>query len=262
MTLAYEYQEGHRIPEHIHNEDQLVFARRGVMTVSSRDHIWLIPPLRAVWIPRGVAHSIRMSGQVSMRTLYFAPRIARKIPRHCFVINVPPLLRELILHACRAGRYTTVRPAQRRLIEFIVDQLAGASSIPLELPMPADLRARNVAARVFEDPGGGVSTEQLCRECGGSKRTIERLFQQETGMTFGRWRQQLRLLHAIPGLAAGEKVAGAAADCGYSSTSAFIAAFRKSFGMTPARYVSAGSADRLAVEIGDSPAPGNQLSKS
>lgn len=237
MTLAHEYDDGHRIAEHIHKEDQLVFARRGVMTVSSRDHIWLIPPLRAVWIPCGVAHSIRMSGAVSMRTLYFAPRAARKIPRRCFVISVPPLLRELILHACRSERYTTARPVQRRLIEFIMDQLAGASAIPSELPMPADLRARHVAERIVGDPGNGVSTEQLCRECGGSKRTVERLFQEETGMTFGKWRQQLRLLHAIAALAAGEKVAGAAADCGYSSTSAFIGAFKKSFGTTPARYL-------------------------
>ena len=65
---------------------------------------------------------------------------------------------------------------------------------------------------------------------------MERIFIAETKMTFSRWRQQLRLLHALRLLASGEKVTTAALAAGYASTSAFIAMFRSQLGKTPARY--------------------------
>jgi AraC-like DNA-binding protein len=71
---------------------------------------------------------------------------------------------------------------------------------------------------------------------GASLRTIERLFQVETGMTFGRWRQQLRLVEALRLLAVGEPVTSVALDVGYESPSAFVSAFRRTFGVTPGRY--------------------------
>jgi AraC-like DNA-binding protein len=61
----------------------------------------------------------------------------------------------------------------------------------------------------------------------------------ETRMTFGKWRQQLRLLHAMQRLASGEKVTGAALDAGYNSPSAFISMFKKQLGATPTRYFKA-----------------------
>ncbi len=79
----------------------MIFASKGVMTVRTRQGIWVVPPLRAVWIPAGTPHSVAMSGAVSMRTLYFLPRLVRALPKKCFVMNVSPLLRELIIHACR-----------------------------------------------------------------------------------------------------------------------------------------------------------------
>lgn len=55
-------------------------------------------------------------------------------------------------------------------------------------------------------------------------------------MTFGRWRQQLRLLHALRLLAAGRPVTAVALEVGYDSPSAFIAMFRAALGTTPSRY--------------------------
>ncbi|PYX73830.1 MAG: hypothetical protein DMG78_07865 [Acidobacteria bacterium] len=55
-------------------------------------------------------------------------------------------------------------------------------------------------------------------------------------MSLGKWRQQLRLLHSLQLLAAGEKISHAALEAGYSSPSAFIAMFRKALGTTPRRY--------------------------
>jgi len=235
-TLSYDFQNGHVIPEHSHPEDQLVFASSGVMTVYTRQGIWVVPPLRAVWIPAGTPHSVAMSGAVSMRTLYLAPKLVRGLPVRCFVMNVSTLLKELVLHACNFPRLNRRVPGEKRIIEILVDQLAAASSIPLQLPQPTDRRAVRIARALLEDPALEKTLDRHCRDCGASKRTIQRLFIAETGMSFVKWRQQLRLLHAVQLLAAGEKVIGAAMDAGYSSTSAFISMFRKQLGTTPSRY--------------------------
>lgn len=236
-TISHDFQHGHVIPEHFHPEDQLVFASKGVMTVQTKQGVWVVPPLRAVWIPAGIPHRIAMSGMVSMRTLYLFPKLGRALPARCLVMNVSPLLRELILHACRFERLKLRIPAQRRVIEILVDQLEAVRSIPLQLPHPLDARAMRIVETLLASPGDQRTLEQLSRECGAAKRTVERVFLRETKMSFGKWRQQLRLLHSMQLLASGEKVTTAALEAGYTSASAFIAMFRKQLGATPARYL-------------------------
>jgi len=235
-TLAHDFAGEHVIPEHFHPEDQLIFASKGVMTVRTKQGIWVVPPLRAVWIPAGTPHSVAILGPVSMRTLYFAPKLVRTKAAKCFVMNVSSLLRELILHACKFPKLKKEEPVHRRIIEMIADQLEGAHSIPLQLPHPTDRRAMRVVQALLSEPGSERTLAALCADCGASKRTIERLFIAETKMTFSQWRQQLRLLHAMQLLASGEKVTGAALDAGYSSASAFIVMFRRQLGQTPRRY--------------------------
>jgi AraC-like DNA-binding protein len=239
-SVSFDCEDGHMIPEHYHPEDQLVFASRGVMTVSTQQGIWVVPPLRAVWIPARTPHSVAMSGAVSMRTLYFLPRLVRNLPGKCSVLNVSPLLKELILHACRFPKLNRKTPAHSRIMGIILDQLEAAHSVPLQLPHPSDPRAMGVARALLADPADRRTLETLAKDCGASKRTIERLFLAETKMSFGKWRQQLRLLYAMQKLASGEKVTGAALDAGYNSTSAFISMFRKQLGTTPTRYFQGG----------------------
>jgi AraC-like DNA-binding protein len=236
-TVSADLEHGHVIPEHSHPEVQLLFASEGVMTVTTQQGIWVVPPMRAVWIPADTFHSVSMSGRVSMRTLYLHPKLGRSLPGKCFVMNVTSLLKELVLHACRMGRLHRRAATERRLIEMILDQLKAVESVALQLPRPADPRAQRVVERLVESPGDHRKLDKLCRECGASKRTIQRLFREETKMTFSKWRQQLRLLHAMQRLALGEKVTAAALDAGYNSTSAFISMFRKQLGKTPARYL-------------------------
>jgi len=213
-----------------------VFACRGVMTVRTRRAIWVVPPLRAVWIPATIPHSILMSGAVSMRTLYFKPRLVATLGRECLVINVTPLLRELILHACGFPHLRKADPVQRRILQMITDQLTVVGSAALQLPHPTDARAARVARALVADPGRRAGLDELCERCGGSKRTIQRTFLAETSLSFEKWRRQLRLLCALQLLAAGAKVTAVALDVGYDSPSAFIAMFRKQLGTTPLRY--------------------------
>lgn len=241
-SVSHDFQDRATIPEHFHPEHQLVFASVGVMTVRTRQGIWVVPPLRAVWIPAETPHSIVMSGAVTMRTLYFLPALLEGLPRKCFVLNVSALLRELILHACKLSKLTRKHRDHKAIIEIIVGQLQAAHAVPLQLPHPSDPRAMKVVRRLLHDPAEPRTLEGLCADCGASKRTIERIFRLETKMTFGRWRQQLRLLHALRRLASGEKVTTAALDTGYASTSAFISMFRKQLGTTPTRYFGNGGA--------------------
>jgi len=235
-TLVYDFDDGHVIPEHRHPEDQLVYASHGVMTVRTSAGTWVVPPQRAVWIPARVVHTVRMSGRVSMRTLYLRARMVRSLPRSCRVVNVSPLLRELVLHACRFPSLARRRPSQAHLIDVIVDQLEAVESIPLQLPAPNDPRAARVADALTRDPADSRTLEQICRDCGASKRTVERLFLTETNMTVGEWRKQSRLMRSLQLLAAGEKITRVAAEAGYSTPSAFISMFRREVGQTPRRY--------------------------
>jgi AraC-like DNA-binding protein len=236
VTHTHDYSAGHKIPLHFHDRDQLVYASQGVMTVHTDNGTWVVPTLRAVWIPEAVPHSISMSGMVAMRTLYLKARLAKSMPRDCCVVNVPPLLSELILQACKCGSLSARVAVHRHLIDVIVDQLKAVQTVPLQLPNLSDPRAQRLAEILNADPGNRAPLARVCRVAGASGRTMERLFQEETGMTLGKWRQQLRLMQAMRLLGEGAKVTHAALESGYSTPRAFIAAFRKSLGTTPAAY--------------------------
>lgn len=237
-TLTHEFPSDHEIPQHVHPEHQLIYASRGVMTVSTSVGTWVVPPQRAVWIPAGTPHGITMHGAVSMRTLYVKPRLLR-LSRSCCVVNVSPLLRELILHACTFPALRRRVKAQAHLIDTIIDQLKIVEISPLQLIHPTDPRAARIAEALTEDPADPRSLDELCECAGASKRTIERIFQSETKMSLGQWRQQLRLVRSLHLLASGTKITRVALETGYSTPSAFIAMFRKALGTTPRQYFSA-----------------------
>lgn len=236
VTLSKSYPAGYAIPLHFHDRDQLVYAVKGVMTVRTGNGTWIVPPNRAVWIPQSVHHTITMSGGVAMRTLYLKPRLVASLPRNCCVVNVLPLLRELILCACAAEALRSRVATERHLIDVILDQLRTIELVPLQLPGLSDPRAMRVAAILLASPPDPRPLDEVCKASGASRRTIERLYRDETAMTLGRWRQQLRLMHAMRLIADGAKVTHAALAAGYSTASSFVAAFHKVLGTTPTRF--------------------------
>jgi len=236
-TLSWDYPDGWQVTEHAHRSHQLVYATGGVMTVHAGAGTWVVPTTWAVWIPAGTVHAIDIAGEVAMRTLYLAADLGAGLPRRCRVLAVTPLLRELILHAVGRGELGRAG-ADARLTAVIRDQLRALPDAPMYLPLPRDPRAARVAARLRADPADDATLAALARGTGGSARTLQRAFVRDTGMTFARWRQQLRLLEALRRLAEGGKVTSIALEVGYDSPSAFVVAFRRLLGTTPGQYLA------------------------
>jgi AraC-like DNA-binding protein len=239
-SLATSYSSGYILDYHTHSWHQLLYACSGAMTVLAGRSSWMIPPGKAVIIPARCLHSIRMWGTVAMRSLYFPPTLeaAALRSRECRVISVTPLLRELILRVVDLSALDSRVPGANHLLNLLLDELDAAPVTPLVLPLPSDPRALAAAEHVLADPAGLETLDALGRRCGAGRRTLERLFQEETGLSFGLWRQKARLIEGIRLLAEGSSVTGAALDSGYASVSAFIAAFKHTFGFTPRTLVA------------------------
>ena len=215
--------------------DQLLYASKGVMTVYTAAGTWVVPPHRAVWVPSGIDHRILMSGRVAVRSLYFTAGMVA-LPSVCRAVNVPALLRELILHAAAAAPLYAEVPEHQRMIGVILDQLVALPVAPLQLPLPRDPRALVVATQLTSDCGSPASLQAICAKSGTQLRTVERLFLAQTGMTLDQWRRRLRIIEALRLLAAGQAVTNVAMSVGYSTPSAFAAMFRQETGTSPGRY--------------------------
>jgi AraC-like DNA-binding protein len=234
-SLALTYGDGHVLPFHHHPWAQLIYAARGVMQVKTEEMAWLVPTTRAIWVPAGISHSIGMRGQVAMRTLYLAPAAAMW-PIQCRALEVSSLLRELILHLVALRTLDPARADHGRLMGVFADLLANSEAVPLTLPLPRDSRARMLAVRILDDPGQAATLAELVRDIGASQRTLQRLFQAQTGLSLESWRLRARMQQGVVALSAGASVTEAALTSGYRSPSAFIGAFKRSFGVTPSRY--------------------------
>jgi len=235
-SFGVTFYEGHKPPTLLHGTadwHQLIYATRGALTVYTTAGAWVLPPHRAVWIPSGNDYRIEMSGEVALRMLYVRRRHASNL-RTCAVVNVTPLLRELIVRTNLIGALNDADPRQKRLMHVIFDELRVLTTVPLQLPLPTDSRAARFAELVSASPEAPLAT--VLRRSGASRRTIERIFHAETSMSLGQWLRRQKLLHALRRLAAGETVNSIALELGYNSPSAFIAMFRRELGQTPARY--------------------------
>jgi len=236
LARALEIQGAHRVASHQHPRAQLVYAIRGVVRVLSPGGTWMVPPSQAVWVPPDMAHEIIAADSISIRTLFVDPSAIAGLPQSCCVLNVPPLLRELILKAVEIGEDYSPASSGYRIMQVALDLLQELQPAPLHLPMGRDKRLRQIMDGLYADPADERSLEDWARICGASARTLARLFVRETGMHFGDWRKQLRLLEAIDRLGQGQSVTRVALELGYQSPSAFIAMFRRSLGLPPGAY--------------------------
>lgn len=221
------------LPAHSHAWGQLTYALQGVVRVTVENSSWIVPPLRAIWIPPNVVHEVTTLEQARLRALYVHAPAAPFQGRTCEVIDVSALLRELIVALEAAD---AASPREAMLAALIIDEMGQSATLPMRVALPADKRLRALCERLIANPAATLTLEDWANQVGASERTLSRLFERELGMGFGQWRQQMRLAHAAPLLARGWPISRVAAELGYASQSAFGAMFRKTFGQTPSAF--------------------------
>lgn len=224
---------------HSHGWGELAYVPRGCMVVCTQAGNWLAPPDRAVWIPAGMTHEWYVPCQTRDCSLWIDQRVFMPLERFkcCHVMELSPLLREILLHlAPRACQYGS--DPMGRLVLAMLDQIIEQPEVPEPLAMPRDRRLIEMCTSLLAAPGQDVSLAEWAARLGMSERNLGRIFHKETGTSFRDWRHAQRMHNAHGRLRQGESVTSVAIDAGYSSLSAFIAAFRKKFGFTPGQIRS------------------------
>jgi AraC-like DNA-binding protein len=230
---------------HRHRKSQIILVERGALSCEVEGGLWIVPPRSAVWIPGGALHAIKVTGALKGFGAFVEPEVDVLQDRGCCAVSVSPLLRELLARSASLPALYAEGGSETRLMNVLLDELAAAEVADLHLPMPADTRLRTMVDLMMAAPADRSSMEVWARRVGLSERTLARLISRETGMSFGRWRQQLSVMLAVKFLAGGASIQQVAADLGYESTPSFVTMFRKALGTSPGRYMAERHVGRL-----------------
>ncbi len=222
---------------HQHDEGQLFGATRGVLTVGTDAGLWVVPAGHAVWVPPHQRHSLRSHGAFDGSSVYVREAACASLPLTVCSIRCSGLLHEAVARAT-TWEVEVLDAAQERIAGLILDEIRAMSPEPPGLPLPTDARLLRIARALLDDLADPRGLKDWAEFGALSPRTLSRRFVAETGFTFADWRQRARLLRAVEMLATGTPVTAIALRVGYDNVSAFIAMFRRAYGVTPTCFIA------------------------
>ncbi|MEI9667275.1 AraC family transcriptional regulator [Klebsiella variicola] len=223
------------VPVHTHRKGQLIIVLYGAVSCRAENNLWIVPPRCAVWIPGGIPHSVSATWNARLNYLFIEPGAAA-LPGSCCTLALSPLIHELVERLTHEGADYVADSHAGRLTRVTLDELATMPAQRLNLPVSAHPKIRAMADRLVSHPDDRSPLSVWAKRLALSERSLARVMLRETGLTFGRWRQQLHLIIALQELASGVSVQNVAAKLGYESVNAFITMFKKTMGTTPAHY--------------------------
>lgn len=223
---------------HQHRKGELLMTVRGSLTCETANGLWIVPPQCALWIPGGSIHNIKGTGALEGYCVFIEPDAAATRLSECCTVSVTPLLRELVMRCATFPELYPQHGTEAHLVTLLLDELAVAPVEKLHLPMPSDRRLRAIAEWITTSSADRSTMEVWARRAGISERTLSRILLKETGMSFGRWRQQFHIILALQRLSKGASVQTVASDLGYESAGSFVTMFKKVLGAPPARYMT------------------------
>ena len=242
VTIGVEMvAEGLELGHHSHPKAELLWGLSGAFRCEVEGGIWIVPAQSALWVPGGMVHRIAASGKINGYAAFVQPAAAPRLPTNCCTIAVSPLLRELIVRSATFPADHEVDEVESHVAALLLYEVSTASLGNLHLPMPKNPRLRLIFQDLMMNPADRGTLASWAIRVGLSVRSLERITASETGMSFGRWRQQFSIILAVQWLANGASVKRVAGDLGYENVSSFVTMFRKTLGVSPARYMAEGS---------------------
>ncbi|MGR3321073.1 MAG: AraC family transcriptional regulator [Sagittula sp.] len=214
---------------------QLVVCYFGVLKLDVAGSTWYIPSKHGAIVPRGARITVtaRNSAEVHHLMLGRNGERGEDPPLEPAVIVATPILRGVVQRLSGSGRTRFSEDEIQRLMDVAHDEIGRLETADLSLPGDQDPRLSAAMSILLDRPDIPRTLASLAFEVGSSERTLARLFSTETGITFSRWRRRHRFLIALEGIQRGTGSSELARKLGYSSSSAFITAFKAEFGCTP-----------------------------
>jgi len=217
----------------------LLYAEQGAMTFEADGKRWTLPPARAALIAAGEPVRITLLQRVRACSVLFAPDFAPPPPAIFSVFEMTPLARELLFALRGVSESDALDPYTEALFQALIAVVWRMSErpTPAVMPVPGTESLRRALAIMQMRLDTDLRFDELAADVAMSPRSLARRFMGEIGMTWREAQRRLRMIRAIEMMAEGERgVADVALSVGYSSLSAFNAAFRSFTGQTPREF--------------------------
>ena len=234
-TRSFRYGAKHATSSHKHAAGQIYWLDHGIMVIETTLSQWTVTPGTVGWFPPGLEHSAWVPRNVTGHSLYIDPPACINFPLYAGIYGADAFTTALLNRCQNSGSHSTP-DYQETLLKLLGYELMQCTALPLELRLPTDRRARNVANELLNNPASHLDQSQLAQQFGLSVRSLSRLFNQQAGLSFSQWRQQAKILASLQWILAGLPVYEVASLSGYSNVSAYIDVFRQRFGKTPAQF--------------------------
>ena len=227
----------HELPIHTHPKGQLILALHGYVTCEVAGKMWMVPTHSAIWIPPHTPHSNRAFNHANLCHIFIQASELR-MPDHACTLAISPLIKELMCHFATLDQHYSVLSATHRMAQVLLDLLSAMPPQPFDLPLSTHPTVTRLAAQLFSNPCDRKTLAQWAAQLAMTERTLARLIKKETGMTFGKWRNQLHMIIAVQKLTGKMSVQRVSEYLGYRSVSAFITMFKGVLGQSPKRYMA------------------------
>ncbi|AHG18879.2 transcriptional regulator [Chania multitudinisentens RB-25] len=235
-TKIFEYEGLHATVWHQHESGQLYWLSHGIIVIETELAQWAVTPGSVGWFPAHLLHRAWAPGSVKGHCLYLEPSSSVPFPPKAGIYGADAFVLVLLERICRSGHLSSSMDYLDTLLKVLGYEIAQLTELPLQLTLPEDRRARNVANELLKNPGCVLNQTQLAQQWGLSVRNLSRLFTQQTGLSFSQWRQQAKVVSSLQWVLAGLPVSEVASLSGYSNVSAYIEIFRQRFGKTPGQF--------------------------
>jgi AraC-like DNA-binding protein len=238
LPIGTDYSPGMQLDWHEHRRAQFLYGATGVMITETDHGAWTVPTEQAVLIPPRTRHRVQML-DVTTSSLYIEPDAVPWWPQECTVVEVTPLLRELLLAAADFEAYYDLAGREGAVATLLLHEIAALAPMPLHVALPASPQLADLCRGYLADPDVRVTNRDWARRLALSERAFTRRFHDEVGLSPAAWRTRARLLAAVP-LLRDRSVTQVARELGYFSPASFTAAFSRTFGLPPSALARSG----------------------